>query len=490
MSDQEEQQTQHAPAFDALLHLARRARHAESSAELGFILVNETFAIAPFRQAALWLDDSGVIALSGVVAPEANAPFVHWLDRVASQLAAQDDAAPRLIDPNQLSSQDAAEWDEWLPAQALWLPIALTNPSQQTKSRGGLILAKDEAWAIHDLPLLAEWLDVWSHAWMALHKPSHTKNFLRWLQRPRMGERSQEPLFQRISQLFTAENLRKSAKNLPQVPRKIWQSPKQRYTALALICLCIPVRLSVLVPGELVPAQPAAIRSPIEGTIDRFFVTPNAVVKAGDLLFQLDATSLNSKLEVAQEGLATAEAEYRQAAQQAVFDPRSKVQLSTLQGRIAERSTEVEFVKSQLARTRVTAPKDGIALVDDPTEWIGKPVTTGEKVMIVADEHDVEVEAWLSPADMIDFPVDATVTLYLNSSPLDPIHSSLRYVAHEATPRPDGTFAYRLRAKLPPDAPHPRVGLKGTSRASGHFVPAFYWILRRPIASIRPLIGI
>lgn len=45
--------------------------------------------------------------------------------------------------------------------------------------------------------------------------------------------------------------------------------------------------------------------------------------------------------------------------------------------------------------------RDGIALFDDPTEWIGKPVTTGERIMRVAAPEDVEVEAWLPVGDAV-----------------------------------------------------------------------------------------
>jgi hypothetical protein len=520
LQNQEQQPVHNDPndPIKALLQLARRARHAESSAELGFILVNETYTLAPFRQAALWFADAGVVALSGVVAPEANAPFVHWLDRVSTTLGvAASDAnegasspaelqaqamQPILIDPDQLAANDAAEWDEWLPAQALWMPISFTDDKTKASKRGGLLLARDEPWTELEVGMLSEWLDSWTHAWQAKHQRSSLSLFARWLQRPRLPDQTQasEPWHQRVRQFvrryLTKDAMREFAHSLPirlrRAPTVIWHSPRKRYTAIALVCMLIPVRLSILVPGELVPAQPAAIRAPLEGTVDKFFIAPNARVKAGDVLFQLDATSLNSKLEVAQEGLATAEAEYRQAAQQAVFDSRSKPQLALLQGRIAERATEVAFVKSQLTRTQVTAPSDGIALLDDPSEWIGKPVVTGERIMIVADEKNVEVEAWLSPADMIDFAEQAPVTLYLNSAPLTPVQAHMRYVAHDAVIRPDGSYAYRLRATLLPDSAgqNPRVGLKGTARVSGRYVPAIYWVLRRPLASIRPFLGL
>ena len=125
-------------------------------------------------------------------------------------------------------------------------------------------------------------------------------------------------------------------------------------------------------------------------------------MKAGEPLFQLDLTTLNSRLAVAQQELATAEAEYRQSAQQAVFEARSKPQLATLQGRIANAEPRRASSSRNCSVPRSWRLVSGIVLVDDPSEWIGRPVVTGEKVMTIADEYDVEVEAWLTPGDLID----------------------------------------------------------------------------------------
>lgn len=470
-----------------LLHLARRARHAASASELGFIAVNETHILAPYRQAALWLADGGVKALSGVVVPESNAPFVQWLERIGRTLAAKNLQAPLTITADSLQPHDAAEWNEWLPAHGVWLPLSAVG---SVTARGGLILAREQPWQVSEIQILAEWIDVWQHAWNSLHVAAAEKGWRRWFKSSgakRLESGVPEPardasqLGQGRSDVFTF---------VASLSRSIWRSRIKRYGVVLLACLFIPVRLTVLVPGELVPAQPAAIRAPLDGTVDRFFVVPNQIVKAGAPLFQLDLTTLSSKLNLSLQERATADAEYRQSAQQAVFDVRSKAQLATLEGRIYERRTEVEYLRAQLARARITAPRDGIALVDDPSEWIGKPVVTGEKVMTIADEHDVEVEAWLAPADMIDLPRSATVVLYLNAAPLDPVHARLRYAAHEAVARPDGNFAYRVRAVLEEGGLKPRVGLKGTARVSGKHVPLLYWMIRRPLAVIRPYIGL
>ncbi|MFO1257961.1 MAG: HlyD family efflux transporter periplasmic adaptor subunit [Gammaproteobacteria bacterium] len=430
---------------EALLQLARRARTAESKAALGFILVNETYTLVRFRQSVFWHASKGVLAISGAVTPEANAPFVHWLSSVAKQLNQhQSFSKPIQIRPEYLTPDLAREWDEWFPAHALWVPCSI----------GGFILAREQAWTASEMELLSEWIDIWHHAWM--------------------------------SQVHAARGFEFSACLM-----RIWHTlcNKRRYVLLLMICLLIPIRMTVLVPGELVPIEPSVIRSPLEGTVERFLVSPNSRVKAGQPLIQLDSSLLSSKLKVAQDALMTAEVEYRQTAQQALFDARSKAQLAQLQGRIAERTTEVNYLKSQLGRTEIKAPSDGIVLMDDPSEWIGKPVSTGERIITIADEKRVEVEAWLGLGDLIDLSEHAKVSLFLNTSPLDPIKATLRYVGHEAIVRPDGHFAYRLRATIQADEEMPRVGLKGTARVSGQYVPLIYWVLRRPFAVLRPYLG-
>jgi multidrug efflux pump subunit AcrA (membrane-fusion protein) len=238
-----------------------------------------------------------------------------------------------------------------------------------------------------------------------------------------------------------------------------------------------------------VPHNPAVVRSPLDGVVDVFHVQPNERVKKGQPLFGFDEALLQSRLAVANQTLATASTEYRQAMQQALVDPRVRTQLVVLTGRIQEKRAEMVFLREQLTRARVLAPMDGVALFDDPTEWIGKPVTVGERILRIAATGDVEVEAWLPIADAIALAPGAAVNLYLNANPLEPVTARLRYLAHDAVQRPDGAYAYRMRASLDAATLH-RVGLKGTVRVQGEQVPAIYWVLRRPIATLRSSLGL
>ncbi|HZW21128.1 efflux RND transporter periplasmic adaptor subunit [Noviherbaspirillum sp.] len=441
-----------------LLDLAHQARHVEDAVELDFMAVNATHALAPYRQAALWFAHRKVCALSGVVQIEANAPYVQWLERICAGLG----EAGR-IDAATVDAALGEEWADWLPAYGLWLPLSSASREAEG-TRGGLLLARDIPWLDDEIALLTEWADVLQHAYDA-KRPPHGWN---------------------IESLGTAVRRAFAARQESAAPW--WKRRRTIVSALILLVLLFPVRLTVLAPGELVPANPAVIRSPLDGVIEQFHVMPNARVQKDQPLFDFDEAQLASRRAVAEQALVTAEAEYRQALQQALSDGKSKNLLSTLQGKIEERRAETEFLRGQVDRARVTAPRDGIALFDDPSEWIGRPVATGERIMRIAAPDDVEVEAWLAVGDAIQLDAGAEAELFLSAAPLSPVSAQVRYVSYEPVQRPDGNYAYRVRAALP-EKTGQRVGLRGTAKLSGARVPLVYWVLRRPLATIRQFLG-
>ena len=100
----------------------------------------------------------------------------------------------------------------------------------------------------------------------------------------------------------------------------------------------------------------------------------------------------------------------------------------------------------------------------------------------------VETGAWLPMADALALEPGTLVLLYRNARPLAPVAARLRLVAHEAAQRPDGSYAYRVRATLAAPTTH-RVGLKGTAKLQGERAPAIYRALRRPLATLRSTLG-
>jgi hypothetical protein len=160
-----------------LLDLARRAREASSVRELGFLLVNDTHQLVAFRQAAWCSPEGRVQALSGVLQPEANAPYAQWLKRLAAHLASSATESPSAgaqpVVAQDLPSELAREWAEWWPAHGLWLP--LNSGAQQPAA--ALLLARSDPWSEPEQALLTEWGDTWSHALTALR---HARPYPWW----------------------------------------------------------------------------------------------------------------------------------------------------------------------------------------------------------------------------------------------------------------------------------------------------------------------
>ena len=435
-----------------LIALNRKARSA-SAAELPFLLVNESRALAEYRQAVFCLDEK-IVALSGLAQPELNAPYTQWLQRLCAHLRHSHPNEPTLVTSRDVPAELAAQWGEWLPAFLVWVPI---------NKVGAVLFARDALWDNASIALMSEWSDSWGHAWRS------SQSVQAWT----FGH--------------ALSNIKTAWRTRPEKPW--WRQPRVWIVAAALTVLLFPVRLSVLAPAELVPAHPEVIRAPLEGVIGRFHVEPNQTVAANQLLFEFEDAALKAQAQVAEQALATAEAEYRQNASLAVSDNRSKALLALLLGKIEEKRAELNYLHGQIERAKVLAPKAGVAVFDDPTEWIGRPVQIGERILRIADASDVEIEAWLPLGDALVFPANAKVQMYPSATPLHSLSGQLRYIAFEAQARPDGNYAYRLRATLD-EVTAARLGEKGTARIYAGRVPLIYWVLRRPLAVTREYLGV
>lgn len=504
-------------ALATLLELGRRARHAESAASLQFMLVNETFALVPYQLAVFWTDIDGVLSQSGVSSVDRNAPFVLWLSGVLQSLSTQRESA--VVLPEMLTPDQVDEWSEWLPAHAYWVPMVTTQGEL-----AGLLLCREEGWTSQDLGLINEWCDIWSQPWLRLSEPNMKRGLIKKLTKSGYAIPSVtgtghffrdtgrglmfciKHALNPMSWVKLLIALIKSVGHavlwvLTQGPSgllrnawgalsSLWVVKSRRYTLLVLFFIFFPVKLTVLAPAELVPENPAVIRVPTEGVIETFYVKPNETVQDDQLLFKLDLTHLIAKLQIAQQEMQVALAEYRQGSLQSLTDPKSRTALVGQEGKATERQLEAEYLKQLLEKAQIRAPRAGVAIFDDPSEWLGKPVLAGEKIMVIATENEAEIEAWIPLNEAIDFPVGTPVSMYLNTTPLFPVTGKVRYMGHDAVQRPDGSYAYRMRATIDQTSRTSRIGLRGTARLSGQYVPLSYWILRKPLVAVRQFLGI
>jgi multidrug resistance efflux pump len=260
--------------------------------------------------------------------------------------------------------------------------------------------------------------------------------------------------------------------------------------ALALFLIAwIPVRLSVLAPAEIVPIHPLVVRSPADAVVGQVDVRPNQPVSQGQLLMTLDPARVQAQLDVSQKDLDVAQANYAEASQQAVTDLRARAELATLEGKIREAQAAVDYAKDVLGRLDIRAPRAGVALFDDPSDWIGRPVTLGQRLILIADPQDVQIEIMLPVDDMIPLRTGDPAQLFFNADPSHTVPARLDDIGYEATQTATNTVAYRLTAAPQAGQTGLRVGLRGTVRIEGDTTTLFYYVFRRPLGVIRQTLG-
>jgi hypothetical protein len=440
--------------FDAVHDLALRSVKSVSPADLSFIIVNETITLAPYRQAAFFtvtpVGTFELAAASGLVSVAEDSPYAIWLSGFIKYLLKiyTKEAGCHKLDFSEAPEEFKDGWEEWLPEHLVIAKLI----DQAGVLQGMVMYAREEPWLFNELEKL-----------------------------------------EHIHQIYGSCLGFLSEVKVDFVTRiRGWMSKAVSYWAVIAIFvgLSVPIRLSVLAPGEIIALNAFAVAAPQDGVISKVHVQPNAKVKAGDLLFSLDDTTIASRLDVAAKALLIARANALNAQQRAFNDLKSKGEVASVIGRVREKEAELASLKSLMERVEVRAERDGIAVYGDPNDWIGKPVQTGERVMQLANQDDAGLLVWLPVHEAINLEVGAPMRLFLHIDPLNPLSASLLQTSFQPVMSPEGVSAYRIKGRFVKDTERPRIGLRGTVRISGKWATLGYYFFRRPVTAVREWTGL
>lgn len=435
-------------ALSVLLQVEQEARRAETQQNLSYVFVNDTRNVLPSQQVIFWtfneLGRPRVLRASHVSEIDPNAPMVRWLDRLASWSAEQEwRASVHPFTQADVPPVISAEWGETIPSYVLHVPLS----GLRSGMFGGLLLMSDKPWVEGHLALAGLLADTYGHAWQALETPVRRKQVVQHLKR-------------------------------------YWR----RYaTAFAVLCL-LPIRQYVLTAAEVVPADPSIVAAPLPGVIRDISVVPNQQVKVGDLLFTFEDTELSNRLAVARRAFEVAQAEYMKNAQES-FGCESCRGLVAQSAAVMEREkAQVDWATAQLAQGQVRAPRDGIVVFGDVTEWQGRPVRVGERIMMIADQSKIRLRIVVPIGDAIATEAGGKVVFYPNVSPLSSLDAVVARSAYEPSMQPDRTMAYVLHAGFKEEGG--RLGWRGTAKIYGSRAPLIYQVLRKPLSRLRQMVGI
>lgn len=426
-----------------VLQLCARAREA-SRDELAFVIVNETMRVLPYDQAVLWdVRTARIVALSGAERVQQAAPYVISLNRLFRQTIGAGKRDEQHVPEPDLVARCGFDDDSRLAPHLLWWPMRLKDETVAI-----LLLTRRESWTEADIPLLEALAGAYAESWEL------------------------------------ARARRASARPWG------WRLARNVGALLLLVILVavafIPVRSSAIAPAEVVARVPAFVRAPFAGVVDSIDVPPNSPVRSGQILVRLDRRQLEAALSVATKAVEVATAQYRQTTQEGITDPKVREQLVTLRGRLDEARADYEYRRTLLQRADIPSPTDGIAVFNDPAEWIGRPVETGERIMQVSPPASSRIEIELPVAEATVFGEGAEILFFNNVDPDKPAHGRVTFMSYATSVSTTGVLVYTVRADLD-DGSELRLGLKGTAKVFGEPRPFLLQLLRRPIGYLREL---
>ncbi|MDQ8036259.1 MAG: biotin/lipoyl-binding protein [Pedobacter sp.] len=411
------------------------------------MIVNETRKLVPYRQALLWeLDDAGVaniVAGSGASEIESHAPYIVWANLLLKTQSVADLRKPRMLLAADAGDEVARDWAEFCAEHVLLVPLI----SPRGDVVAGMLLAADGAWEEGHLVLLERLADTYAHAWSALRGGRQKINIRALLTRRR----------------------------------------KQIAFAMAVVLL-FPVRQSVVAPASVAPRHPVVVAASMGAVVKEIYVMPNQEVKAGQPLFAFDNTDVNGRLEVARKSLDVARADLIKNMQMAYSCDECRSRVPVLKAEMDQKEVELQYALSMQERSLVRAEVEGTAIFRDRNDLLGKPVSVGERIMLLAQPDDSWLQVQLPVQDAITLSKGSDIRFFLNTDPLSAFSATLVQTSYEAEQTSHDVLAYTLMADFS-GGKRPRLGLRGTARLYGDWVPFSYYVMRRPISWVRQHMG-
>ena len=262
-------------------------------------------------------------------------------------------------------------------------------------------------------------------------------------------------------------------------------------TLAAVLVLCLlRVPLRIVAPCEVVPSRLLPVNAPLDGVIREVRVVSGQAVSAGQTLYVYDDTVAREELEVASRQVDVTRSNLERASADARSDRNSRAEAVMLRNRLAQDIVRRDAARARLGKAIVIAPEEGVVVMGDAAELIGRPVGIGEATMTIAPPEENRLRIWLPLDDRIAFDPSAPVRVFLNVDSGRTLAASLSYVAPHATQGEEGGYAFLAEAEWRNGDPGLDLGLKGTAVLYGEKVTLGYWLARKPLAAARRFLGI
>ncbi len=442
--------------ISVFIGLEIEARQCATLASLQNSIVNAPRKLADYDEAFLacpsvsgrWI----ITHASSIHKVDRHAPLLQfleaWLGRaVLSEKS--DPKSPHFFDLKTGAEQFGIETKD-IPAAHLgfWLPIK----GRKDELLGVLLALKREPWRPQTASLMIPLASAYGHAWQALapHRASAVSKVSRLALRSRLAIVC---------------------------------------CSLAAVLAFVPVPMSSLSPAEVVARQPWIVASPMDGVIADILVPPGALVEKDMPILTFSDVNLRNTFEQAKSNKAVAQVKYFKAVQTATATQKDVEDVAIAKAELDLAATDLTYAEEMLSRTAMKAQGSGLLIYSSKSDWIGRPVRTGERIMEIGNPAEAELRIEVPVADAMTLDRDADVSFFLDGDPLTAVKGKVTRTNYRPSPNAENQLVYRVHADFVNGEAH-RIGLTGVARVSSGHVPLAFYLFRKPIAAIRQRFGI
>lgn len=433
--------------------LQLKAFSSPSRAALSFIIVNDTHQIFKYDRALLWkIEDHtpSLIAISGQHSVNKETEFYQKSKRLLSYLINPN--TPQELTEASFSAESNLLKEIFPKANTIlyWIPI----------------IAQEE----HHVGL---WIETFRKPDAKDHDPKKELHFL---------TNAIIPAYTAAWKKFDQTQLL-----IPHLKKKKLWYYAALLTILALFVIRIPLRVAA--PAEIVPKKPFVVSAPLDGIIAEILVKPGQEVHSGDILFKYDKRVPLQEVKSAAKQVEISQAEVERSSTLGLSDPKSLGELGVLKLKLQKDQIALELAESQAKKLDVKASETGIVMIEEPEEWIGKPVKIGEKVLTLSDPNNTKLRIWVPEGDNVRIDPRKDISFILNVSPDRTLNAKLDFISFESRIGEGDVPAFLAEASWEKPPKDIKLGLKGTAILYGENVSLFYFFIRKPYSALRRLTG-
>lgn len=209
------------------------------------------------------------------------------------------------------------------------------------------------------------------------------------------------------------------------------------------------ITTSVTATGTIEPVTSVDVGTQVSGIVSKIYVDYNSVVKAGQVIAELDRTNLMSELSSAQASLRSAQSDldyqksnytrYKNLYDKGLISAndydQARLSYIKAQQSTTQQQENVRKAQTNLSYATITSPIDGVVLSKEVEEGqtVASSYSTPTLFVIARDLTDMRVIANVDEADIGDVKTGQRVTFTVDAFPNDTFEGAVTQVRQEAT---------------------------------------------------------